>query len=218
MYIRNEMKVETHPFEPFLTPNAKILMLGSFPPPAIRWSMVFYYPNFTNDMWRIFGLVFFGDRDHFVEKVPPGMKARRFDKEKIVDFCSTAGIAMYDTACKVIRLKDNASDKFLEVAESSDIEGLLTKIPDCSAIITTGEKATEVIAGRFGCEKPAVGEFTEFSITDADGNSRRMKLFRLPSSSRAYPLALEKKAGAYREMFIRTGLLGDPQESGPSAL
>ena len=31
-------------------------MLGSFPPQQKRWSMAFFYPNFQNDMWRIFGL------------------------------------------------------------------------------------------------------------------------------------------------------------------
>ena len=51
--------VEWHPFEPFLPKNAKVLMLGSFPPQAKRWSMKFYYPSFINDMWRILGLIFF---------------------------------------------------------------------------------------------------------------------------------------------------------------
>ena len=46
---------ERHPLEPFLPKNAKILMLGSFPPPKARWSMEFFYPNWINDMWRIFG-------------------------------------------------------------------------------------------------------------------------------------------------------------------
>jgi len=45
--------IETHPLPPFLPPNAKLLMLGSFPPPATRWKMNFYYPNYQNDMWRI---------------------------------------------------------------------------------------------------------------------------------------------------------------------
>lgn len=29
--------------------------------------MRFYYPNFTNDMWRIFGLCFFDNKLHFVD-------------------------------------------------------------------------------------------------------------------------------------------------------
>lgn len=60
------MNVEAHPLEPFLPINATVLMLGSFPPPRKRWCMDFYYPNFTNDMWRILSLVFYGVKDRFV--------------------------------------------------------------------------------------------------------------------------------------------------------
>ena len=61
-----EIPVETHPLEPFLPEDARLLMLGSFPPKRERWSMDFFYPNFNNDMWRIFGLVFFSDRAAFI--------------------------------------------------------------------------------------------------------------------------------------------------------
>ena len=62
------MDVETHPFQPFLPANARLLMLGTFPPAPRRWCMDWYYPNYTNDMWRIFGLHFFGDKMHFVDE------------------------------------------------------------------------------------------------------------------------------------------------------
>lgn len=52
------MNVEQHPLKPFLPANARLLMLGSFPPQQKRWCMDFYYPNFINDMWRIVGQVF----------------------------------------------------------------------------------------------------------------------------------------------------------------
>ena len=61
-------EVERHPFEPFLPVGCKMLMLGSFPPAPKRWCMDFYYPNFTNDMWRILGYIFFKDKDYFVDK------------------------------------------------------------------------------------------------------------------------------------------------------
>ena len=60
------MEIEQHPLEPFLPGNARLLMLGSFPPPQNRWKMNFYYPNYQNDMWRIFGLIFFSDKNHFL--------------------------------------------------------------------------------------------------------------------------------------------------------
>ena len=59
--------VELHPLGFFLPPNTKLLMLGSFPPPRARWSMNFYYPNIQNDMWRILGLIFYNDKEYFLE-------------------------------------------------------------------------------------------------------------------------------------------------------
>lgn len=190
--------IETHPFAPFLPENARILLLGSFPPKQERWSMDFFYPNFNNDMWRIIGLIFFGDKSHF--EMSARTAAKRFDREKIAGFCAEKGIALYDTAEQVRRLKDNASDKFLEIVTPTDLSALLEKIPECTAIVATGEKAAEAAAAFFGCKAPATGKCIEI-IT------RHLMFWRMPSSSRAYPLSLEKKAEAYRNMFISAGLL-----------
>ena len=67
--------IEEHPLEPFLPSNAKLLMLGSFPPQKKRWSMEFYYPNLQNDMWRIFGLIFFDNKEHFLLHDKKGRKS-----------------------------------------------------------------------------------------------------------------------------------------------
>ena len=80
--------IEEHPLEPFLPSNATLLMLGSFPPQKKRWSMDFFYPNLQNDMWRIFGFLFFNDKDHFLL---PGKKA--FNKDYLVEFLKEKGIA-----------------------------------------------------------------------------------------------------------------------------
>ncbi|MBP5365158.1 MAG: uracil-DNA glycosylase family protein [Bacteroidales bacterium] len=182
---------EQHPLKPFLPEWAKILMLGSFPPGRERWSMDFFYPNFQNDMWRIWGLMCFGDKDYFVI---PGTK--RFDYNKIVDLCQQRGIAIFDTATAVRRLNGNASDKFLEVVEPTDLGALLAQIPQCKAIVTTGEKATDVIVERFATAKPRIGTSVRICI---DG--REFDFYRMPSSSRAYPLALDKKADAYKALL-----------------
>ena len=183
------MTNEHHPLEPFLPENAKVLFLGSFPPPRQRWCMDFYYPNFQNDHWRIEGAVWFNDKDHFVD-----LERKCFIKEKIVEFLYEKGIALYDTAQVVRRLKDNASDAFLEIVEPTDLKALLRQIPQCHAIATTGEKATGEVCRFFGVERiPALGSVTELETG--------LLLYRLPSSSRAYPLAFEKKVEAYRKMF-----------------
>ena len=195
--------IEKHPFEPFLPEKAKVLFLGSFPPQEKRWSMKFYYPNYTNDFWYMIGLLWFNDKRYFT--IP---EEKRFNLEKIVDFCNETGFAMYDTATEVIRLKDNASDKFLEVVTPTDVPELLSKLPNCEAIVTTGQKSTDILVDTFHCEKPSMGQFVEISLpVKGENSSRRFKLWRLPSTSRAYPLKLEKKAEAYRQMFCDVNYL-----------
>lgn len=191
--------IEEHPLQPFLPSNAKLLMLGSFPPQRKRWSMDFFYPNLQNDMWRIFGHIFFQDKEHFLY---PDKKA--FNKELIVDFLNEKGIALYDTATSVRRLQDNASDKFLEVVEPTDIRLLLKQLPQCQAIVTTGQKATDTIREQIEVDEPAIGKSSTFFIED-----KSYQLYRMPSSSRAYPLALEKKSSVYQLMFNELGMINE---------
>ena len=195
---RSKDGVEYHPLRPFLPENAKVLFLGSFPPQRKRWCMDFYYPNFINDHWRIEGQLFFGDKNHFVD-----LQAKRFKIDDIVAFCKEKGLAFFDTSTAIRRLKDNASDKFLEVVEPTDIPSLLQQLPHCQAIVTTGEKATETICATLGiAEIPKVN--TSVLIPHPSSISPHpstISLWRLPSSSRAYPLAFDKKVEAYRRMF-----------------
>ena len=185
------MEIEKHPLEPFLPAKAKLLMLGSFPPQKKRWSMEFYYPNLNNDMWRIFGILFFDDKDYFLNET-----RKAFCRERIIDFLNEKGIALFDPASSIRRLQDNASDKFLEVVEATDVTALLRQLPECKAIVTTGQKATDTLRQQFNVEEPKVGDYSEFIF-----EGRAMRLYRMPSSSRAYPLALDKKATAYRIMY-----------------
>lgn len=191
--------IETHPLEPFLPANAKLLMLGSFPPPKTRWKMDFYYPNYQNDMWRIFGLIFFQDKAFFLD-----LPNKNFYEQKIRDFLTEKGIAIFDTAYQVVRLKDNASDKFLHIETPTDLTALLSEIPFCQNIVTTGDKATDTLMLSMpeGTEKPIIGTSSQTFFAD-----RELTLSRMPSSSRAYPLALEKKAEAYQQLFQKIGLI-----------
>ena len=195
--VTTHILTERHPLEPFLPEGTNILMLGSFPPERKRWSMEFFYPNWGNDMWRIWGLIFFGDKQYFEITAE-----KRFDRERIATFCAERGVALYDTACEVRRLAGNASDKFLEVVTPTDLRSMLRRLPHCRAIVTTGEKATDTLIEQFGCAKPRVGEYTEIEF-----DNRTLRLYRMPSSSRAYPLKLERKAEAYEHMLREIGMI-----------
>ena len=193
--------IERHPLQPFLPANAQILMLGSFPPPKERWCMDFFYPNPQNDMWRIMGQIFYSDKAYFEG---PGTKAGKkvFNREEIVSFCREQGIAIFDTAQAVIRLQGNAADEHLEIVEQTDIATLLQQIPLCHNICCTGGKAAQTLAETLHCAMPKVGESVETSFA-----GRPIRFWRMPSSSRAYPLSLDMKAAAYRRMLETIGLL-----------
>ncbi len=189
-----EDTVEWHPLIPFLPHDAKVLMLGSFPPQRKRWCMDFYYPNFINDHWRIHGLVFHGDASHFISTT-----GRSFRLHAIVEHLMAHGIALFDTAIAVRRLAGNASDDNLEVAVPTDLHALAAHLPQLRAIVTTGTLATRTAMTTLlaeGHKPPRVGESMPTALGDVE-------LHRLPSSSRAYPLALPRKAEAYAAMFCR---------------
>ena len=186
-----QIAIERHPWPPFIPAGARYLFLGTFPPQEHRWSMPFFYPNRTNDFWRIMGLIFLGNRDALWDA-----EQGRFNLDDIKSLLNREHIALWDTGMAVRRLKGNASDKFLEIVEPIDLATLLDENPTISHIITTGEKATGVIAVQAGVELPSIGAPVACRV-----GCHAITLWRMPSSSRAYPLSLDKKAEAYKKIF-----------------
>lgn len=185
---------ETHPWKPFIPDGAKVLIMGTFPPGEHRWSMDFYYPNPTNDFWRIMSLIFLGNKDALYDSF-----SKKFDLEAVKSLAAEHHIALNDTAREVRRLRGNASDKFLEILKPVPLYDLLREMPECRDIATTGEKAAGVIAQITGTAIPKMGEF--------DMTKDGIRLWRMPSTSRAYPMKLEAKADYYKKLMIFAGIL-----------
>ena len=161
--------------------------------------MEWYYPNYTNDMWRIFGHVFFDDKQHFVDEEN---KTYRLDLLK--PFLKEKGIAIFDTALRIRRTTGTASDKDLEIVEPADLDGMLQALPECKAVLAAGQLATKVLTDHYGIDarKMKMGDHKEFRF-----GQRVIRLYREPSSSRAYPMKVEKKAEYYRQMLAEVGIL-----------
>ncbi len=202
-------EIEHHPLSPFLPEGARLLMLGSFPPPRERWCMDFFYPNPQNDMWRIMGQVFFGDKTHFElqsdkthfelysdKTQSPKHRKTVFDSEAIVAFCREQGIAIFDTAQAARRLQGNAADEHLKIVERTDIAALLQQIPRCHDICCTGGKAASTLADILHTATPKAGGYIDTLF-----NGTPVRFWRMPSTSRAYPLPFDQKAAAYQHMF-----------------
>ena len=205
-------EVETHPFGPVLPPDATVMMMGTFPPTADKWAMRFHYPNFYNDMWRIYGSVFFDDVNYF--RVGD---EKRFDPERIRAFMFERGIASCPTVNQAIRETGNASDKNLTVVTAVNLDSILPQVPKVETLFTTGGKATEVLLNLLA-EPPAKSKYPKTNQSmdypyewQSDNNKKadvnNLTLYRLPSTSRAYPLALDKKVAAYKDFFKKIGKL-----------
>ena len=151
--------VESHPFPPLLPPEARVLLMGTFPPRPEKHAMDFHYPNFNNDLWRVMGAVFFNDPAHFI-----------------------------------------AADRFLQVVEAVDLAAVLARLPHCQYLGLTSGKAVEILLEQQGggLKMPKTNETIAFPFAGRD-----LMLTRLPSTSRAYPLALAAKIAAYRDFFQR---------------
>ena len=147
------------------------------------------------------GLPFGSGAGHFIAEDGKG-----FDCRKIKAFCREKGLAFFDTASRVCRLKGNASDAFLVILRPADISGMLEKMPLCRTIVTTGGKSSDEFieildsTGLTGVTRPPMGGFTDICISN-----RNIRWWRMPSSSRAYPMKLESKVALYRKVFECTG-------------
>ena len=155
--------------------------------------MDFFYPNYINDMWRIFGICLHGDKDRYVDE-----EHHTFKFQDIVAMLQERGVGLYDTVVAVRRTTGTASDKDLEVVEPTDLSALLHQASECEAVVTTGQKATDLFTAHFSIPQPKMGESVEFSF-----EQRVVRLYRMPSSSRAYPMRLERKAAYYQPLFDR---------------
>lgn len=212
--------VETHPFPPYLPEGARVLIMGTFPPQPKRWAMEFYYPNRTNDFWRIIGLIIYGDKDYLYNP-----STRSFDLPLIRQTLDRCGIALHDTGREIRRLKDNASDKFLEIVTPVPLFDLLARIPECHTIATTGEKAAGVIAQLTATEPPKMGAHVTMTAYPRSSPHQSappshpqqslrhqslqlpLEIWRMPSTSRAYPLPLEQKAAYYATLLHAAGII-----------
>ena len=186
--------IARHPWPPFIPECAKVLIMGTFPPGNHRWRMDFYYPNRTNDFWYMMGLIFMGDRNALVDTA-----TRTFRLDAIKQLLTDRHIALNDTGRAVRRLRGNASDKYLEIVEPVPLHDLLADMPECHAVATTGEKAASVVATLTDTAIPKLGQM----VTDAAG----LEIWRMPSTSRAYPLPLARKADHYARLFRHLHLL-----------
>lgn len=119
-------------FEPFISCNPKILILGSFPSVKSR-KIEFYYGNPQNRFWKTLA-------DFFGQPLPRTLEDKK-------SFLSLNQIALWDvvTECEIVGSQDSKIKNF----KVADIQNLLQKIK-VQLIILNGSKAYEIFTMHYG--------------------------------------------------------------------
>ena len=120
------------------------------------------------------GLIFYGDKNHFwIEK------EKRFDLPLLKAFLTEHKIALYDTARRVRRLKDNASDKFLDIVDAPKRIGvcvneslLLTPTKSVTCVIGLGHDLSK--GTMKSCDMCTLGGRCTFRLNGGTCQSRRL--------------------------------------------
>lgn len=115
-----------HPFQPIVSPNSEILILGSFPSVQSR-EKNFYYANPRNRFWKVLAAVFRQPEPYTIE-------------EKI-QFLQLNRIALWDVvgSCEI----QGSSDQSIRKAKPNPINSLLEQYPICQ-LFANGKMAYEL--------------------------------------------------------------------------
>lgn len=112
------MKTEIHPHRPFVPENAKVLILGSFPPAphSDPETEEWYYQSKYNQFWKILKEVY-------------GRPLRTVEEKK--ELFSDKGIAIADIFLEIERVGKGNTDQHLSVIEYND-KALKKIFRDCN--------------------------------------------------------------------------------------
>lgn len=120
--------MQTHPFDPIIFSDSKILILGSFPS-LKSFEEGFYYAHPRNQFWPLLSRVFNEETNTTEQKIA---------------LCKKHHIALFDSARRLTRETGNSSDSNLKEIEANDFNQLLAKYPSIEKILFTGKKAEEI--------------------------------------------------------------------------
>lgn len=121
----------THPFDPIIDHNTRILFLGSFPSIA-SFEQAFYYANPRNAFWPIIESIF-------------DVTLESNEAKKL--FCLEKGIGLWDVigSCE----RSNSSDTNLKNCIPNDFVKLLEEYPHIQVLGFTGKKSHDLFQKYF---------------------------------------------------------------------
>lgn len=189
----------THPFEPVWAPDARVLVLGSYPSVGSVENGG-YCGHPSNGLWKILAEVF--KTPWLARLYEPGEEERArlafgSPREMVENtwavrytFLRMHEVALWDVIASCER-DGNHEDGKIRAAEPNDVTGLMLRMPKLQAVLCNGAEACRRLHAWF----PQFGPYSPVSETVVgDGPS----VWRLPSTSAANRMPYAKKVAAWR--------------------
>ncbi len=125
----------THPYPPFIPPNATKLIVGTLPPPRFttgdlkEGDVDFCYGSRDGQLWPILDKIFKLDLNY--ETTPTAIQQRK-------QFLNSKGIGICDMVASAKREKIDASDLGMQDVELRDLVSVLKNHPTVHTLLFTG--------------------------------------------------------------------------------
>lgn len=134
------MQEEFHPWNWFVPPGSKVIIIGTFPPTQRNWSYNFFYPNKNNLFWRMMARIA-GEELKYISG-EEAVKERRNILIKL-------GVGISDMGRKILRTDNSSLDEKLVLLEHMDIFRILEENPSIQKIIFTSSSGKSSAARWF---------------------------------------------------------------------
>lgn len=137
----NNYKEETHDWSPHIPPDAKTLLLGTFPTrEENRNSYEFYYPNIKNPFWKILSELRDETLQHF-----KGNEAI-IERQRVLD---SLKLGITDIGYRVYRQKNSSLDQNLFPIEFTNVLQILDDHPTITKILITSSSGGQSVYSWF---------------------------------------------------------------------
>jgi G:T/U-mismatch repair DNA glycosylase len=123
-----EWTSEHHPWNYYVPPNAKSLIIGTFPTAKKNWSFDFFYPNKRNLLWRVLASICNRELTYIEHQNAVA------ERKEILNLLQT-GIT--DMGKSVKRYKESSLDEKLELDVPMDIFSIIDEYPSIDKIVLT---------------------------------------------------------------------------------